>query len=215
MTLRSAVFSSVGKKSFMAVSGTLLSLFLLIHAVGNSTTFWGRDAFIGYADKLHSLGIFIAVFEISLLLVFLLHIILGITLFLQNLQARPSRYKVQKSSGGRTVGSRTMPYTGVVILIFILVHLGNFHFTDHTLPIADIVKTVLAAPLFALFYIGSMVALGLHISHGFWSLFQSLGLNHPKYNKALRYAVLLLTLILCAVYILIPLSALLCENFLR
>ena len=207
-------FSSVGKKSFMAVSGILLSLFLLVHALGNATIFWGRQVFNAYADTLHSLGFLLPVFELLLLSVFLLHILIAITLFLQNLQARPCRYKVQKNSGGRTAGSRTMPYTGFVILIFIVVHLGDFHFTDRTLPIADIVKNVLVVPLSALFYIASMAALGLHISHGLWSLFQSLGLNHPKYNAALRYGALLLTVILCAIYIFIPLSAMLCDNFL-
>jgi succinate dehydrogenase / fumarate reductase, cytochrome b subunit len=214
MTLKQMLFSSVGKKSFMALSGIILSLFLLIHAVGNSTTFFGRDTFTGYADKLHSLGIIIPIFEISLLLIFIFHIILGITLFLQNYQSRPARYKIQKSSGGRTAGSRTMPYTGTVILVFIIVHLNNFHFTDHNQSIADIVRTVLSDPLFSAFYLASMLALGLHVSHGFWSLCQSLGLNHPKYNTTLRGGAILLTFILCGIYVLIPLSAMLCDKFL-
>ncbi len=198
----------------MAVSGILLSLFLLVHALGNSTTFFGRDAFNLYADTLHSLGIFVPVFEVLLLAVFLLHIFIGVTLFLQNLQARPTRYRVSKSSGGRTPGSRTMPYTGVFILIFICIHLWNFHFIEHTQTIADIVSNVLSKPLFAIFYIVSMIALGLHISHGFWSFFQSLGINHPRYDYVLRVGAILLTVILCSVFILIPISAMLCDSFL-
>ena len=198
----------------MAASGAMLSFFLLVHGIGNSTTFFGSDAFNAYAAKLHSLGILVPLFELGLLAVFLLHIFLGLTLFLQNNQARPVRYQVEKSSGGRTLGSRTMPYTGVVILIFIAVHLVNFHFTDHSIPISDIVKNVLHQPIYALFYISAMAVLALHISHGFWSLFQSLGLNHPKYNTTLRNGTLGAALLLSAVFILIPLCTVLIKEFL-
>jgi succinate dehydrogenase / fumarate reductase cytochrome b subunit len=197
----------------MAISGTMLSLFLLVHGAGNSTLFLGRDSFLSYAEKLHSLGVLVSLFEISLLAVFLLHVAVGIALFLQNNAARPVRYQVDKSAGGRTPGSRTMPYTGVVILIFIVVHLLNFHFTDHSIPIADIVKNVLSQPLTALFYMAAMAVLGLHISHGFWSLLQTFGINHPKYNSALRNAALALALLLAALFILIPLFTLSMQDF--
>lgn len=215
MSQRTIILTSVAKKSFMAMSGILLSLFLLVHALGNSTTFFGRQAFNVYADTLHSLGFFVPVFEVLLLIVFVFHIFIGITLYFQNIQARPSRYRVQKSSGGRTAGSRTMPYTGTLILLFIIIHLWNFHFTEHSITIADLVRGVLANPLFSFFYIGSMIALGLHISHGLWSLFQSLGLNHPTYNTLLRRGALIVTFLLCAVFIMIPLLSLLWGKFLR
>jgi len=214
MTITQTFRSSVGQKVLMAISGVMLSLFLLVHGVGNSMTFFGSDAFNSYAAKLHSLGILVPLFELCLLAVFMLHIFLGLTLFLQNNQARPVRYQVEKSSGGRTLGSRTMPYTGVVILIFIVVHLVNFHFTDHSIPISDIVKNVLRQPLYAFFYMSAMGVLALHISHGFWSLFQSLGLNHPRYNAALRIGTLGAALLLAAVFILIPLCTLLIKDFL-
>ena len=213
MTLPRALRSSVGQKVLMAISGTMLSLFLLVHGAGNSTLFLGRDSFLSYAEKLHSLGVLVSLFEISLLAVFLLHVAVGIALFLQNNAARPVRYQVDKSAGGRTPGSRTMPYTGVVILIFIVVHLLNFHFTDHSIPIADIVKNVLSQPLTALFYMAAMAVLGLHISHGFWSLLQTFGINHPKYNSALRNAALALALLLAALFILIPLFTLSMQDF--
>jgi len=215
MTLGQTVRSSVGQKILMAVSGAMLSFFLLVHGIGNSMTFFGSAAFNAYAEKLHSLGVLVPLFELSLLAVFLLHIFLGLTLFLQNNQARPVRYQVEKSSGGRTPGSRTMPYTGVVILIFLMVHLVNFHFTDHSIPISAIVRNVLRQPIYALFYISALAVLALHISHGFWSLFQSLGLNHPKYTATLRNGTLGAALLLSAVFILIPLCTLLIKEFLR
>lgn len=178
--------SSVGKKYIMAITGFMLGGFLLVHAAGNSSIFFGRHAFNSYAEHLHSLGFLINIAELILLSIFLLHIITGINLFLQNRSARNNRYAVQKSAGGRTWGSRTMPYTGLAILTFILLHLINFHFVDHHRPIADIVGPILSNPVYTLFYGTAMLILGLHISHGFWSFFQSLGINHPKYNGMLR-----------------------------
>ena len=178
--------SSVGKKYIMAVTGFMLGGFLLVHAAGNSSIFFGRHAFDSYAEHLHSLGFLVTVAEFILLSIFLLHIITGISLYLQNLSARDNRYAVQKSAGGRTWGSRTMPYTGLAILAFILLHLINVRFVDQHQPVADIVGAVLTRPVYSLVYGAAMLVVGLHISHGFWSVFQSLGINHPKYNSLLR-----------------------------
>jgi len=206
--------SSIGKKSVMAASGLLLSFFILTHLLGNSFSFWGRDAFNAYAERLHSLGPFIHVFEAGLLALFLIHIITGVLLYWENLQARPARYSVNTSEGGRTWGSRTMPYTGAIILVFIIVHLMNFHFTDKSVPIADLVRRLLSRPGLGLFYIFSLGALALHLSHGVWSLFQSIGLNHEKYNALLRKGALAFSILVGAVFILIPLLALVSRSFL-
>jgi len=183
---RQTCTSSVGKKYIMAATGFLLGGFLLVHAAGNSSIFWGRQAFNSYARHLHSLGILLNVTEIGLLAVFLVHIYTGLTLFLQNRSARESRYAVQKSAGGRTWGSRTMPYTGLAILAFIILHLINFHFAGDDKLIADIVGPILNKPIYSLLYALAMLVLGLHISHGFWSVFQSVGINHPKYDRFLH-----------------------------
>ena len=206
--------SSVGKKSIMAASGLLLSLFLLTHMLGNSVSFLGRDAFNTYAERLHSLGVLVYIFEIGLLTLFLIHIITGIILYLENLQARPARYSVNTSEGGRSWGSRTMPYTGVIILVFIIVHLMNFHFTDKSVPVADLVRELLSSPSLAFFYIFSLVALALHLSHGFWSLFQSIGFNHEKYNPLLMKGALVFSILMGTVFILIPVLTLVSRSFL-
>jgi len=206
--------SSVGKKSIMAASGLLLSIFLLIHLIGNSVTFLGREAFNAYAERLHSLGGLIYFFEIGLLALFLLHIFTGVILYLENLSARPSRYSVNTSEGGQSWGSRTMPYTGVIILVFIFVHLLNFHFTDKSVPIADLVRNLLSRPGLAFFYIFSLVALALHLSHGFWSLFQSIGFNHDKYNALILKGALVFSILVGIIFILIPVLALVSRSFL-
>jgi succinate dehydrogenase / fumarate reductase cytochrome b subunit len=206
--------SSVGKKSIMAASGLLLSLFLLTHLIGNSVSFLGREAFNAYAAKLHSVGNLIYIFETGLLTLFLIHIITGVILYLENLQARPSRYSVNSSEGGRSWGSRTMPYTGAIIFVFIIVHLLNFHFTDKSVPVADLVRELLSRPPLAFFYIVSLLAVALHLSHGAWSLFQSMGFNHDKYNRLLLKGALVFSILMGAVFILIPVLALVSRSFL-
>jgi succinate dehydrogenase / fumarate reductase cytochrome b subunit len=206
--------SSVGKKSIMAASGLLLSFFLLTHLLGNSISFLGREAYNAYAEKLHSLGALVYIFELGLLALFLIHILTGILLYLENLQARPSRYSVNSSEGGRSWGSRTMPYTGIIIFGFIIVHLLNFHFTDRSVSTADLVRELLSRPGLALFYIFSLLAVALHLSHGVWSLFQSIGINHEKYNQLLLKGALVFSILAGTVFILIPLLALVSRNFL-
>ncbi len=206
--------SSVGKKSIMAASGLLLSFFLFTHLAGNSFAFLGREAFNAYAEQLHSWGILVSFFEIGLLALFLIHVLTGAILYFENLRARPSRYSVNTSEGGRSWGSRTMPYTGTIILIFIIVHLKNFHFTDKSVPIADLVREILSRPGLAFYYIFSLIALALHLSHGFWSLFQTMGLNHQKYNKLLLKGALVISILLSTVFILIPILTLISRNFL-
>ena len=206
--------SSIGKKSIMAASGLLLTLFICTHLLGNSISFLGREAFNSYAERLHSLGALISLFELGLLTLFLIHILTGVILYFENLGARPSRYSVDTSEGGRSLGSRTMPYTGVIILVFIIVHLMNFHFTDKSVPVADLVRNLLSRPGLAFFYIFSLVALALHLSHGFWSLFQSIGFNHEKYNRFLLKGALAFSILVGFVFILIPVLALVSRSFL-
>ncbi|RWX45686.1 succinate dehydrogenase subunit C [Candidatus Electrothrix aarhusensis] len=150
--------SSLGRKYTMAVTGFLLGVFLLIHAVGNSFVFIGKDAFNAYAEQLHSLGPLVPVAEILLLIIFLSHIFIGITLFLKNQDAAGSRYAVKTSSGGETWGSRTMPWTGLIILAFLLLHLFNVRFVDQILPIADVVEQTLAYPLYTFLYLAGITA---------------------------------------------------------
>lgn len=206
--------SSIGKKSIMAASGLLLSLFLFTHLLGNSVIFFGRDAYNAYAEKLHSLGVLVYIFEIGLLTLFLFHIITGIILYLENLKARPSRYSVNTSEGGRSLGSRSMPYTGIIIIVFIVVHLMNFHFTDRSVLVADLVRELLSRPGLAFFYIASLACVALHLSHGVWSLFQSIGFNHEKYNTLIMKGAIVFSLLVASVFILIPVLALFSKSFL-
>ncbi len=174
--------SSVGKKILMAVTGLCMIGFLAVHLLGNTMAFAGADAFNGYAHKLHSLQPYISVFNIGLAALGLVHIVIAILLFFDNLKARPKSYKVVRNPGGRTIGSNTMPYTGVLILIFVILHLLKFTFSDKSVtPIYQQMAATFSNPLWVVFYVAAMVVVAVHISHGFWSLFQTFGLNHPKY----------------------------------
>ncbi len=179
--------SSIGKKLMMAITGFSFCGFLAGHLAGNLTIYGGKDAFNSYAAHLHSLGPLITVMEIGLLTFALVHIITGLLLFLGNLKARPVRYRVNKTAGGRTIGSATMPYTGIVLLAFIIFHLLNFHFVDKTdTTIFNIVSGAFANPMYVIIYILAMVVAAVHVSHGFWSAFQTIGANHPKYMPLIR-----------------------------
>jgi len=179
--------SSIGKKLMMAVTGLGFCGFLATHLAGNLTIYGGEDAFNSYAAHLHSLGPLVTVFELGLLTFALVHVITGLTLFLGNLKARPTRYAVNKSAGGRTLGSATMPYTGIILLAFVIFHLMNFHFVDKTnTTIFNIVSGAFSKPGYVAIYIAAMVVAAIHVSHGFWSAFQTIGANHPKYMPAIR-----------------------------
>ena len=188
--------SSVGKKMLMAVTGLCLIGFLAVHLLGNVMAFAGAEAFNGYAAKLHSLQPYLSVFNIVLAILGLVHIVVGIILFFENLKARPQKYEVYQNPGGRTIGSNTMPYTGVLILIFVIFHLLKFTFVDKSvMPIYQQMAATFANPLWVLMYVVAMVIVAVHISHGFWSMFQTLGINHPRYMPLITKLGLLVTLV--------------------
>jgi succinate dehydrogenase / fumarate reductase cytochrome b subunit len=188
--------SSVGKKLMMAVTGLFFCIFLVLHLAGNMTIYMGKDAFNSYAEHLHALGPLLTLAEWGLLIFAVIHISTGLFLFYQNFKARPTRYAVNKRAGGRTLGSATMPYTGVILLLFVIYHLFNFHFVDKThTTIFQIVSTAFAQPGYVLIYTAAMIIAAVHVSHGFWSAFQTLGANHPKYTPFLRGLSLVFSLI--------------------
>ena len=176
------LWSSIGKKLMMALTGLAFCGFLAGHLAGNLTIYGGKDAFNSYAEHLHSLGPLITLMEWGLLIFALIHICTGLTLFYQNLQARPGRYVVNKRAGGRTIGSATMPYTGIFLLAFVIMHLLNFHFVDKSnVTIYQIVSQTFDNPFYVIIYILAVIVAAIHVSHGLWSAFQTIGANHPKY----------------------------------
>ena len=197
--------SSIGKKMVMAITGLMFCSFLLVHLIGNLTIYGGKDLFIAYVDHLHSYGPLITLAELVLLMLALTHICMGAILFYQNLRARPVRYAVKRSGGGRTFASATIPYTGLIILAFIILHLITFRFVDKT-EVNDfqILTTTFAQPWYVVFYVFVVIVAAFHVRHGLWSAFQSLGANHPKYMLVIQGASLIFSLIVAAGFASIP-----------
>ncbi len=200
------ISSSIGKKLLMAVTGLGFILFVIMHLAGNLTVYGGPDYFDAYVHNLHRLGPLITLFELGLLFFAAVHVGTGLLLFFQNLAARPERYEVKKGAGGQTISSRTMPYSGIIILGFVAVHLLNFHFIgDDPRPMSDIVASVFKVPAYAGFYVAAMVVLGFHVRQGLWSAFQSLGANHPAYMPAVQAISVVFAIALAAGFAAIPL----------
>ena len=190
--------SSIGKKQVMAVTGLLFCLFVTVHMMGNLTIYAGKDSFLSYVEHLHSFESLVTVAEFGLILLAVLHVGMGLLLFLENRRARPAPYAVKKSAGGQTIGSWTAPYTGVLILVFVIVHLIKFRFVDKV-TIDDFVilsKTFADFGFWTLFYIAGVIVVAIHVSHGFWSGFQTLGLSHPKYMPLVERLAIIFSLII-------------------
>ena len=171
--------------------------FLMVHLAGNVTIYRGGDAFNAYAAKLHSLGVILNIAEAGLVFFAIIHIAIGILLFFENLRARPVRYCVKKTAGGQTIGAATMPYTGILMLVFVIFHLYNFTFVDKSdISIFEIVSAKFSTPLYVVFYVTGMITVAVHVSHGLWCAFQTIGANHPKYTPFLRTASILLSVLI-------------------
>lgn len=192
--------SSIGKKFLMAGTGLLLFLFLCTHVAGNATIFMSSEVFQSYADELHSHPLIVLVFSLSLLGVFLAHIALGLFLFFENRQVSNSRYEVTTRVVKNSFASATMPYSGLVILAFLFVHIFGFTFSPKDIQISVTVKELLGNFFYSLFYILAFVALTIHLSHGFWSMLQTFGVNHPRYNTLIARLSLIIPLFFLLIF---------------
>ncbi len=176
--------TSVGKKQLMAVTGLLFLLFLATHLLGNLSVYGGGASFVAYAEHLHALGNLLVAAEVMMAAALIIHVCTAVVLFFQNRSARPVKYAVDKSGGGRTFCSQAMPYTGLLVLGFIGVHLATFshHIVDQTTRnIMQIAADVFAHKIFLAAYLIGVLVVALHVRHGLWSAFQTVGGNHPKY----------------------------------
>lgn len=200
------ICSSIGKKILVALAGLLLCGFLVAHLAGNLFLLKGADAFNHYAETLESNPLIIPA-EIGLAALFLIHIILSLKSRWQNRQARPVAYELQEGKGARTWGSRTMAYSGLLLLTFLIVHIKTFKFGDKNDGLFQLVTSSFANKAYTGFYVLAMAALGLHLSHGFQSAFQTLGVNHPKYTPLIKGAGLLFALAIAGGFAALPLWA--------
>jgi succinate dehydrogenase / fumarate reductase cytochrome b subunit len=182
--------STLGRKVVMAVTGVVLVLFVLFHVAGNLLMFRGPDAMNAYAAFLKGSAAVLWSVRLVLLASVILHVHAAWSLTRQNRAARPDRYAALERRSA-TFSAVSLRVGGVILLVFIVFHL--LHFTTGTVhpqfDVEDAYGNVLigfAVPAVVVFYLLAMVALALHLHHGVWSLFQTLGWNHPHVNPLRR-----------------------------
>ncbi len=190
--------SSIGKKLIMSLTGIFLILFLVEHLIGNLLLLKsdGGAAFNEFAHFMKHNPL-IMVGEVVLFLGFIFHIIDGIMLVRSNNNARPVKYAVQNKSKVTSWTSKLMGPFGIILLIFLIIHLYDFFRYKYFAPVANMEGTDISDlaqlvyikftdPLYVAFYVISMLVVGFHIHHGFQSAFQTLGLNHKKYTPFIK-----------------------------
>lgn len=185
--------SSLGKKFIMALTGTMLMLFLIVHFIGNMMLYFGPAAFQIYVETLETVKPAVRVIEIVLALIFIFHIYIGIRLWWQNKKANPEKYAVNATVENTTIFSRSMIVTGTLIFLFLALHLSTFWFgfnfgthPETEYPFYTIVSDWFRTPYYSIIYIISMGVLGFHLNHAFQSAFQTFGLNHKKYTPLIK-----------------------------
>lgn len=215
--LHGKLWSSVGKKAIMGLSGLLLVIFVVEHLIGNLLLLSpDRTTFNTYSHKLISLGAVLIILEIGLLAVFLVHIISGISVARGKRRARPVGYIKHGNAGPpskKNLSSTGMIYTGIILLIFVIIHLKTFKYGPHYTISVDgeemrdlyrLVYETFARPGYVIWYVLTMALLGVHLRHGFWSAFQSLGLFHPRFTPVIYSIGIIVAVVLAVGFIVLP-----------
>jgi succinate dehydrogenase / fumarate reductase, cytochrome b subunit len=217
----SAIFkTSVAKKLWMGLTGLFLISFLVVHASINALIFL-NDGGATFNDWAHFMGtnIFIRTGEIVLFIGLILHIVDGLLLYFQNRAARPVKYNFEKPSENSKWYSRSMALLGTLLLLFLIIHLANFWVKSRITGLEEYpvdvpgrenlfaaMKDVFTNPLIVLVYILGCISLFWHLLHGFKSAFQSLGINHPKYNNIIFMAGAGYSIIIPLLFALMPIA---------
>lgn len=220
--------SAVGKKWVMALTGIGLILFVVAHMIGNWKIFLpdidGVPEIDIYAEALRSMffpylpeHVALWLLRVGLIGMFLLHVHAAYALTVINHRARPEEYRGPRHYVAASYASRTMRWSGVIFGAFLLFHLADFTWGiapaapetwEHGEVYANFVATFSRPPV-TIFYVVAMVLLGLHLYHGAWSMFQSLGINHPVFNRVRRWFAIGLAVLVTVGNSVMPLAVLL------
>ncbi|MBX6765895.1 MAG: succinate dehydrogenase cytochrome b subunit [Actinomadura rubrobrunea] len=212
--------STVGKKAVMAVTGAILVLYLIAHMVGNLKIFFGAEDFNHYAHWLRTIGTpavpqrtVLTLIEAVLAASVVLHMWSAVSLARRASAARPVKYQAKRKSHAQGYAVHTMRYGGVIILLFVIWHLLDltFHAVNPEGPDATPYERMVAdfAPerwYITLWYVLAVVMVGLHLRHGIWSAFQTLGLRTARSDGALRGLANALAAVVTAGFVSVPLS---------
>ncbi len=206
--------STNGKKVVMAVTGAIMFLFIIGHLLGNLLVFEGPDAINAYSRFLRFDESLLWIVRSILIVAVVLHITATVQLALRNKRARPIGYS-RKEAINSSYASRTMYWSGPIVLAFIIFHLlqftaGYIHPEAAFIP-GDVYHNLVAGFQVwwvSAWYIFALILLGLHLRHGLWSMFQSVGLAHPEHTQTMKRAALVVATIIILGYISIPISIL-------
>ncbi|HOY31801.1 MAG TPA: succinate dehydrogenase cytochrome b subunit [Bacteroidales bacterium] len=208
------MYSSITKKIVMGAFGLFLALFLLVHLTINLTMLAGDDGKIfTAASNFMTTNIFIKIFEYVLFGGFIIHIIIGIIITLKNWASRPVRYHVVNKSHTEFF-SKYMIYTGAIIFIFLILHFMHFFFIKagivqppagmDTHDFYQMAILLFQNKVYSFLYIAFFIFLGFHLNHAILSGCQTLGLNHSKYNQAIKAVSLIYAIVVAGGFSLIP-----------
>lgn len=199
----------------MSLTGLFLITFLIIHATINSMI-WFNDGGVTFSHWGHFMGTnpIIRTLEIGLVIGFLVHIADGLMLWYQNHNARPVKYAYNKSSANSKWYSRSMGLLGTLILIFLVIHTSHFWIpnrsnqfaTGEELNLYQMMLDIFQNPVVVVIYVAGCFSLFWHLLHGFKSAFQSLGLNHVKYNKTIEVAGIAFSVVVPFLFAMMPIS---------
>ncbi len=218
---KKALSSSVGQKFFMALTGLALVGFVITHLLGNLTLLSpSADAFNLYAHKLESLGDLLELAEVGLFAAFVIHIVTAIRIKLMNSAARPQGYRMARSKGKPSRwswGTNHMIVSGLLLLAFLVLHIWQFKFGPSEAEgyvasyagaeVRDLHRLVVEtfqSPVWVGVYVGVMIFLGMHLWHGFWSAFQSLGAMRPRYAPLVSALAVFIAIALALGFVILP-----------
>ena len=210
--LRQFYGSMIGKKVVMGVTGLIGIGFVILHSLGNLLVFRGPDALNSYSHFLKSTGELLWTLRIVLIVAVVLHVIAAVQLTLQSRAARPIGY-VKQDPQAATIASRTMRWGGMLLLVFIVVHILHFTtgtirpsgFFSHQDVYANVV-TSFRVWWVTLFYVVAMIALGFHLFHGAWSSVRSIGVSPPSPEPFHHRVSLVLAILIWAGFTAVPVA---------
>lgn len=210
--------SQVGRKILTGITGILLLFFVIFHLIGNLAIFGEADEMNRYSMFLHDFGPLLWIARIGLLIALVLHAYIGLSIWWNRRKARPEKYNVYSSKGGPSkqgLSSRSMALTGVVLLVFLVLHINTFALGDTATVMIDgreasdlktLVIDTFQNPVYAFGYTLVMILLGTHLSFGVWSSFVSLTMrNSSKLSPAIYSLGVVLAVALAVGFLFIPL----------
>ncbi len=211
--------ASIGRKLIMSITGLFLILFLLVHLSINIFLLFGSDAY-NMAAHFMATNPLIRIVEPTLAIGFLVHIIYASLITLKNQKARPERYAVTNSGNSSTWSSRNMYILGFTVLVFLVIHLLDFYIKIKVIDDGTVKDTIVNGIKmhdtyalvqakfeiwwFDLIYVIGAISLGLHLGHGFWSAFQSIGLNNTIWIARLKFLSIIYAYLIAIGFSIIP-----------